>query len=105
MKLVCDDDECDCCCHTYDDDDDENTPDELVLVYGSIETFFLPATNSPSPNKDYAKPLSTGLEAIEDVIEGQRDDPGKLYPLDERVRRVIDALQDKIRVLESRGRR
>lgn len=89
-----------------DDDDDEFGPsDELVKIYDSIETFFLPATVCSSPNRDYAKPLSTGLEAIEDVIEGHRGDPGKLYPLNERVHRVIGALQDKIRVLESRNRR
>lgn len=33
------------------DDDEPGPPDELVKIYDSIETFFLPATNSPSPNK------------------------------------------------------
>ncbi len=89
-----------------EDDEDEFGPyDELVKIYDSIETFFLPATNSSSPNKDYAKPLSTGLEAIEDAIDGKRGDPGKLYPLHERVKGVVGALQGRISTLKSRGYR
>jgi hypothetical protein len=89
-----------------DDDDDELGPsDELVKIYDSIETFFLPATNNTLPNKDYAKSLLTGLEAIEDTINGVRGDPGKLYPLHERVKRVIGAFRDRIARLKSKGYR
>lgn len=89
---------------SYDDDDDDDfgSSDELVKIYDSIETFFLPATNSPSPNKDYAKPLSTGLEAIEGAIDGKCGDPGKLYPLHERVLRVVGAMQCRIASLKSK---
>ena len=88
-----------------DDDDDLGPSDELVKIYDSIETFFLPATNDTSSNKDYAKPLSDGLEAIEDAIDGKRGDPGKLYPLHERVKRVVGALQGRIASLKSKGYR
>ena len=45
------------------------------------------------------------LEKIELSIDGLHGDPGPLYDIDERVRRVVDALQGKIGVLESRGQR
>ena len=70
----------------------------------AIDKIFRPATSSSQIRNNHSDVLRSGLSKIESAIEGQRGDPGKLYPLDERVRRVIGALQDKIRVFELRGR-
>lgn len=85
----CDDSDCECACH--------ETDDEEASVCDSIDLYFQPATSGWSHNKDYSALLSTGLESIESAIDGQRGDPGKLYPLHERVRRVIGALQARAR--------
>lgn len=45
------------------------------------------------------------IEKIERSIDGLPGDPGSMCNIDERVHRVIDALQGKIGALESRGRR
>ena len=49
--------------------------------------------------------VDRSLEKIELSIDGLPGDPGPLYDIDERVRRVVGALQGKIGALESRGRR
>ena len=71
----------------------------------TIDRKFRPATPSSQMTNDRADVLRNGLSKIEDEISGKPGDPGKLYPLHERVRRVIGALQGKIGALESRGRR
>lgn len=90
---------------SFDDDDELGPSDELVKIYDSIETFFLSASRNLVRKIEHDELLVVGLERIEEAIDKKHGDPGKLYPLDERVHRVIGALQDKIRVLESRGRR
>lgn len=52
-----------------------------------------------------SEPIQDALDKIELSIDGLHGDPGPLYDIDERVRRVVDALQGKIGVLESRGQR
>lgn len=63
----------------------------------SIGAHFQPATSGRQINKDYEAVLRNGLDSIRASIEGHPGDPGKLYPLHERVRRVIDALQVRAR--------
>lgn len=72
---------------------------------GTIDRKFRPATPPSQMTNDCDEVLRNGLSKIEDEIGGKPGDPGKLYPLHERVRRVIGALQGKIGALESRGRR
>lgn len=63
----------------------------------TIDRKFRPATPSTQMADDCANVLRNGLSKIEDEISGKSGDPGKLYPLHERVRRVIDALQVRAR--------
>lgn len=59
----------------------------------------------PEQVEDLIEKIERSIEKIERSIDGLPGDPGSMCNIDERVHRVIDALQDKIRVLESRGRR
>lgn len=52
---------------------------------------------------DLPQTVERSLENIELSIDGLPGDPGPLYNIDERVRRVVGALQGKIGALESRG--
>lgn len=85
--------------------DGVETPEEFVKIYDSIETYFLPATNGTVKPDDWSVPLSTGFESIEDIIDGKRGDPDKLYPLHERVKILVGALQSRISALKSKGYR
>ncbi len=91
--MNCFDPECECGCHD-DDDVDEGLPDDVVAMYSSIDTYFNPASIG-SHKCDHAKLLSDGLERIEGIIDGLRGDPGKLYPLDERLCRIVGASRAK----------
>ena len=92
--MNCFDDDCTCDCHNDDDEDDndqsgEDLPDDFVDIHDSITTYFNPASQGQA-KRDYAKLLAKGLERIEDTLEGLRGDPGRCYPLDERLRRIVD---------------
>jgi hypothetical protein len=103
VRLRCDDDDCDCACHV-DEDVGAELPDDVVLIYGAIDTYFQQTVRGFSHKPDLGKLLDGGLESIEDTVDGKSGDPGKLYPLHERVRRVVAALQGRIGALESRRR-
>lgn len=99
---TCDEPDCDCVCHDNDGYWLELSED-LATILDAVGTHFNPAGQASVD--DYAKLISDGLEKLENEIDGKPGDPGKLYPLHERVRRVVGALQGKIGALESRGRR
>jgi hypothetical protein len=65
-------------------------------VFSSVEKYILPATPAIEKKRCTATLLREGLSRLEGVIENLPCDPGKLYPLHERVRRVIGALQADI---------
>lgn len=92
---TCDEPDCECECHYESDDDDSeiDSNDEFAIVIKTIDAYLRPATKGIAYDKDHAKLISNSLEKIEDAIDGQPGDPGKLYPLHERVRRVIGVLQ------------
>jgi hypothetical protein len=95
----CFDSDCECACHDNDDDDDNDRGevlDDIALMYDSINTYFNPASRG-SVKTDYAQILANGLTKLEDVIDGARGDPGKLYPLHERVRQIFAAPQTRSR--------
>lgn len=48
-------------------------------------------------NADRGAVLGKGLSGVEVAIDKLPGDPGKLYPLHERVRRVVGALQARAR--------
>lgn len=93
--MNCFDNDCECACHNDSDDSDDSnergdTSDDIALIYDTIDTYFNPASNS-GIKVDHAQILTNGLVKLEDVIDGARGDPGKLYPLHERIKRIFDA--------------
>ena len=100
--MNCFDDDCTCDCHNDDDDDDDDdestgeTADDVASIYDSINAYFNPASQGEA-KRDHVKLLTNGLERIEGIIEGLRGDPGRCYPLDERLRRIVDASRTRRR--------
>lgn len=97
---ACDDPDCKCECHDGGDDNSYDGlagSEEIGAIYETIDAYFAPATPL-QPSREHATILQNGLEKLEDAICDQCGDPGKLYPLHERVRRVIGALQARTRI-------
>lgn len=87
--MSCEDDDYECSCHEYDFEDEDDSP--VMKVIEVIDEHFQPATRVYNDKHDEL--LARCIGSIVDDIAGMPGDPGKLYPLHERVRRVIEALR------------
>jgi hypothetical protein len=87
-----------------DDDDDEDNDDcvsaydlKIVSIIDTIDKYCQPTVSGWQYKKDHDRLLRETLEKIANKIDRLPNDPGKLFPLHERVQQVISALCSEVR--------